>query len=252
MTPSLQKIKVFSCEAMARPVYYYSALSPHQIDIELFRIGLHDHPLQLNQQLQQHIDQTPPETYDAIILVYGLCGRAIDGLKSTHTPIVVPKAHDCITMLLGSGEAYNQQQNEHPGTYWYSQDYLERSGRYGESMTLGSNIPADPQAVYQEYIIKYGQENADYLMRTLTSWQSHYTRAVLVQNELGVQKQIADKAEQEAIKRGWKLEILNGNLSIIKRLLFGEWDKDFLVVSKGSRIQMTMDENIITAIKFIN
>jgi hypothetical protein len=247
MKNSILKIKCISCEALARPVYYYSAITPHQVDLEILRIGLHDRPTSLREQLQLQINETPPNTYDAIVLVYGLCGRAIDGLTSLNTQIVVPRAHDCITLLLGSREVYQQQQNDYPGTYWYSQDYLERSGRYGESMALGSGMPGDLQTVYQEYIDKYGLENADYLMQTMGSWQAHYTRAVLVENDLGVKQNIAEQAQNEAEKRGWKLEKLKGNLSIVKKLLFAEWDQDFLIVPPQASIQMTVDEEIITA-----
>ncbi len=242
------KIKCISCESLARPVYYFSAISPQQIDLEILQIGLHDRPTSLREQLQARIDQTPLDVYDAIGLVYGLCGRAIDGLTSSHTPLVVPRAHDCITLLLGSRAAYQQQQNETPGTYWYSQDYLERSRRYGESMTLGSGMPADLQSIYHQYVDQYGKDNADYLMQTMASWQTHYSRAVLVENELGVTQNIAEQAQQEAEKRGWRLETLPGDLSMVKKLLFAEWDEDFLFVPTQASIQMTGDEQIITAI----
>lgn len=246
MKNSFLKIKCISCEALTRPVYYYSALTPHQIDLEILRIGLHDHPANLRDQLQQRINEIDEGAYDAIVLVYGLCGRAIDGLFSKHTELVVPRAHDCITLLLGSRETYQHQQNEFPGTYWYSQDFLERSGRYGESMALGSSMPADLQTVYQQYIDKYGLENADYLMQTMGSWQAHYTRAVLVENDLGVKENITEQAQLEAEKRGWRLDKMNGNLSIVKKLLFAEWDQDFLRVPPGASIQMTVDQEIIT------
>ena len=244
---SINYYKVIACESLARPVYYFSALSPHRIDVELHRIGLHDHPDQLRIRLQESIDNSAPD-YDALLLVYGLCGRAVEGLKSNQTKIVIPRAHDCITLLLGSRSAYSLEQDREAGTYWYSQDYLERSGRYGTSMALGSGMPGDLQEVYQEYIQKYGQENADYLIQTLTSWQSHYKRAVLVENELGVSENIQQQAALEAKNRGWQLEKIAGNLTLIRRLLFGEWNDDFLILPKGSKIQMSMDDQIITDI----
>jgi hypothetical protein len=243
---STKFFKVIACESLARPVYYFSALSPHRIDVELHRIGLHDHPNQLRNKLQDSIDNTSTD-YDAILLVYGLCGRAIEGLHSSHITIVIPRAHDCITLLLGSRSAYNLQQDQQPGTYWYSQDYLERSGRYGTSMALGSGMPEDLNDVYQEYIQKYGQDNADYLIQTMNKWQSHYKRAVLVENELGVSESIQQQAANEASKRNWQLEKLNGDLVLIRRLLYGDWGDDFLVVPKGSNINMSLDDNIITS-----
>jgi hypothetical protein len=237
--------KVIACEALARPVYYYSALSPHRIDVELHRIGLHDHPDQLRTRLQTSIDETSSD-YDAILLSYGLCGRAIDGLKSNQMIIVVPRAHDCITLLLGSRKAYIQEQESEPGTYWYSQDYLERSGRYGASMALGSGMPDDLQSTYEEYIQKYGQDNADYLIQTLSSWQSHYKRAALVESELGISDNILEKAAYEAEKRKWQLEKIAGDLTLVRRLLFCDWNDDFLIVPENSSIKMSMDDQIIS------
>lgn len=40
--------------------------------------------------------------------------------------LVIPRAHDCITLYLGSRQRYLEQFNARPGTYWYSLDYLER------------------------------------------------------------------------------------------------------------------------------
>ncbi len=128
-------------------------------------------------------------------------GQSMDWLVK-NIPLVIPRAHDCITLLLGSREAYSQQQNDHPGTYWYSQDYLERSNRYGESMALGSGAITDQQNLYDLYVEKYGQENADYLIETMNNWQKHYDRAVLVETEFGVDAINTGKSKRtEPIKR---------------------------------------------------
>ena len=113
---SIKSYKVIACEALVSAVAFYAVQSPHIIDLALQEIGLHDRPSGLRRHIQHLIDQTSSTNYDAILLVYGLCGRAIDGLLSRDLPLVVPRAHDCITLYLGSREAYNQQQNHHPGT----------------------------------------------------------------------------------------------------------------------------------------
>jgi len=247
MTSSPKKFKVIACESLARPVYAFSALSPHRIDIQLLRIGLHDQPNQLRSNIQEYINQILPSDYDNVLLVYGLCGRAIDGLISADIPMVIPRAHDCITLLLGSREAYNHQQNENPGTYWYSQDYLERSNRYGQSMALGSGAITDQQNLFDLYVEKYGLENAEYLIETMTNWQKHYDRAVLVETEFGVTEEIREKVKEQSTKHGWKLETMSGDLQLVKKLIFGDWDKDFLVVPPRHRVAMQIDEWIIAA-----
>jgi len=248
MATSSSSFNVIACEALARAVYFYAAQSPHRINLTLQKIGLHDRPTSLREHLQKLVDQTPADEYDAILLTYGLCGRAIDGLVSRDLPLIIPRAHDCITLYLGSREAYNEQQNNQPGTYWYSQDYLERSGRYGENMALGSVLPSDLNNTYEAYVLKYGEENARYLMDTLNGWQQHYTRAVLFESEFGVDQEIRQKAQDQAAWNGWQLESIPSNFQLIKKQIFGEWDDDFLVVPPKHRVQMSGDEGIITSI----
>jgi hypothetical protein len=248
MQISTSSFNVIACEALARAVYFYAAQTPHRINVTLQKIGLHDRPNNLREHLQNLIDQTFAADYDAILLTYGLCGRAIDGLVSRDVQLVVPRAHDCITLHLGSRESYTEQQNNHPGTYWYSQDYLERSGRYGENMALGSVLPPDLNNTYEEFVRKYGEENAQYLMETLNGWQQHYTRAVLFETEFGVNDEIRRNAQAQAFKNGWQLESIPANFQLIRKQIFGEWDQDFLVVPPQHRIQMTADGGIIEAV----
>lgn len=248
MQISASSFNVIACEALARAVYFYAAQTPHRINVTLQKIGLHDRPNNLREHLQDLIDQTSAADYDAILLTYGLCGRAIDGLVSRDVQLVVPRAHDCITLHLGSRESYTEQQNHHPGTYWYSQDYLERSGRYGENMALGSVLPPDLNNTYEEFVRKYGEENAQYLMETMNGWQQHYTRAVLFETEFGVNDEIRRNAQAQANKNGWQLESIPANFQLIRKQIFGEWDQDFLVVPPQHRIQMTAGEGIIEAV----
>ena len=39
------KLKCLSCEALTRMVYLCAAQSPHLVDVELVRIGLHNEPI---------------------------------------------------------------------------------------------------------------------------------------------------------------------------------------------------------------
>jgi len=45
---------------------------------------------------------------------------------------------------------------------------------------MGSGSDVDLQNVYAQYIQKYGQDNADYLMEVMGAWQQHYQRAAYV------------------------------------------------------------------------
>jgi hypothetical protein len=87
------------------------------VDIELFRRGLHNEPADLRGKLQARIDALSGPPYDAIVMGYGLCGQASAGLIARGVPLVIPRAHDCITLFLGSRKRYQYQFENFPGTY---------------------------------------------------------------------------------------------------------------------------------------
>lgn len=238
------KIKALACDALARPVYWCAAQSPHIADIELLRFGLHNEPDTLHSLLQSRIAAID-QGYDAITLAYGLCGKATAGLKAIHCPLVIPRAHDCITLFLGGRARYTEQFENKPGTYWYVQDYIERGAGSKTALSMGSGMATDMQAVYEEYVRKYGEDNAAYLMEVMGAWQQHYQRAAWIDMGIGNGTTVAAKAQAEAERRGWAFERLAGDINLIRRLLWGEWDDDFLIVQPGQTIAMSYDEGIL-------
>ena len=161
-----------TCEALARPVYAAAAGSPHTINVRLFKQGLHNRPKGLRATLQEEIDAIEPGSCDAILLAYGMCGTATVGLTARHAPLVLPHAHDCITLYLGSRQRYNEEFMRHPGTYWYSVDYMERQ-EPGAGAAMGAAGIGEEEEQYEQYIQKYGQETADMLMEEIRSWSRH-------------------------------------------------------------------------------
>ena len=60
-----------------------------------------------------------------IILGYGLCSRAVVGLRAEGCTLVVPRVDDCIAIFLGSGDAYRTQHCSEPGTYYLTKGWIE-------------------------------------------------------------------------------------------------------------------------------
>ena len=246
------RLKCIGCDALARLIYLNAAYSVNIIDVSIFRLGLHTTPKELNKILQKEIDSVDSKRYDAIVLAYGLCGRSTEGLTARDIPLIIPRAHDCITIFLGGRDKYMQQQESCPGTYWYALDYVQRLDSTGGYVALGAgwtNTGTDIQSVYAEYVEKYGQDNADYLMEVMGAWQQHYQRAVYIDMGIGDGSQVEQMAKDEAVRRGWNFERIAGDMILIKRLFEGDWDEtDFLRVNPGESIQMSMGEDIIRAI----
>lgn len=244
------RIKCITCDALTRPVYFCAALSPNIIDVELVQRGLHNHPNQLREKLQSTIDQVD-ENYDAVVMVYGLCGQSVAGLKAKSVPLIIPRAHDCITLFLGSRKKYKEEFENNPGTYWYAHDYIERDFGSGGSLSLGPGSTASNlESEYQGYVEKYGQENADYLMSIMGAWQKHYQRAVFIDMKIGDSSKVKDTAKTQATERGWMFEEIPGSLNLLRKLLDGSWkndnENDFLVVQPGHIVTMVYSEDIIS------
>lgn len=243
------KLHAIACDVVARPVYLCAARSPHVVDVTLYKRGLHNEPVNLRAQLQAGIDATPPG-YDAIVLGYGLCGGATAGLEARDIPVVLPRAHDCITLFLGARERYAEE-TKGAATYWYVHDQLERGDDYeaGTSgLAIGSDTDAQIEATRAEYVAKYGEDNADYLMEVLGGWKAHYGRAAFV--SMGVTDETAGMAiaREEAERRGWAFESIEGSMILLRRLLDGDWERDMLVLQPGERLAMSWDDEVVKAV----
>jgi len=240
------RLKCLGCEALARLLYISAAQSPHIVDIELFKLGLHSRPNELRERLQEAIDAVPTDEYDAIVLGYGICGKATIGLASKELPMVLPRAHDCITLYLGDRMRYKNQFEQQPGTYWYTVDYLERH-KAGEA--LGATAAStDIEAQYDEYVARFGKDNADYLMEVMGAWQAHYERAAYIEMGVGDSEAAIARAQELAERRNWRFEKLTGDLVLIRKLILGEWDESFLRLDPGQSIGMSYDDSIVECV----
>ncbi len=234
-----------TCEALARSIYLTAAGSANTVTVRLFRQGLHNTPKKLRSTLQAEIDRVEPEKYEAILLAYGICGTSTVGLTAPHTPLVIPRAHDCITLYLGSHRRYETEFKRHPGTYWYSVDYIERNDE-GASVALGAAGIEEQEAQYEEWVEKFGKESADHLLETMRSWSQHYTRAVFIDTGLGESGPYEQIAREKADKEGWVFERLEGNRRLIEALVGGEWNQaEFLVVPPGNIIRQSINDGLL-------
>jgi hypothetical protein len=241
------KLKCISCEALARILYHNAATSPHSIDIDLYELGLHNDPPDLQRQLQAAIDAVDAGKYDAIVMGYGLCGKATEGITARDLTIVVPRAHDCITLFLGSRDRYLREFEENTGTYWYAADYIERTLDANTSLSLGALTVGNSQQQYDEFVAKYGEDNAAYLMEVMGGWEKHYQRAAYIAYDFFASSTAQDKARNDARDNQWNFDEVAGNLILIRKLLYGEWDDDFLMLKPGERLAMSHDDGVIRA-----
>jgi hypothetical protein len=247
-------LKVIACEIAFREISHCAARSSSILDIDYLPQGYHDTPKIGLVEIQKRIDAVPAGKYDAILLGYGLCSNIITGLKTEHTPLVIPRAHDCITFFLGSKERYREFFEGHPGTYYYTSGWLECIQRRGEKSLaqgtsfLPSNVKGAADSVYAQWVEKYGEEEAKYLLETMGNWAEHYTRAALIQFDFTKSLTLPEQVRKICAERGWNYEEIEGDVGLLQRWLDGQWEgKDFLVVPPRHKVGTTFDESIIGA-----
>jgi hypothetical protein len=140
---------------------------------------------------------------------------------------------------------------EKPATYWYVADQLERNdGDHAGvgGLAIGSDTDEQIEAVRAEYVAKYGEDNADYLMEVLGGWRTHYGRAAFVSMGIADESVAEAEARDEAIRRGWAFERVEGSLVLLRRLIEGDWDDDMLVLQPGERLAMSYDDGVVKAV----
>jgi hypothetical protein len=253
-TPFLQvgertrRFRLIACDVLCRELNACAAVCPPVIDTHFLPKGLHDLGAgPMSAALQEAIDQTEPTRYDAILLGYGLCSNGVLGLRGP-VPIVVPRAHDCISLLLGSRAMYQAYFEKNPGTYFLSPGWIERGS---ERSTNPESIPSQLgiDRTYQEYVEEYGEDNARYLMETLGGWLRNYRKLAYIDTHTGDFEAYKDIARRQADEQGWDYEDLDGSIGLMLRLLAGAWDEDeFLVVPPGQTIAAAHDDRIVKTV----
>ena len=127
MDPTKKRLKFIGCEIIYREACALAARCPDMVDVQFLRKGLHDRKTaEMLAEVQAAVDAVP-EGYEAILLGYARCNNGTVGLTARTVPIVVPRAHDCITFFFGSRAGYQRYFDAHPGTYYRTTGWSERN-----------------------------------------------------------------------------------------------------------------------------
>ena len=195
-------------------------------DVTFLDYGLHRVPAKLTWAVQEQVDAV--KTPSLIVLGYGLCGNGLNGIKAGPHTLLIPKADDCIAILLGSYSRYMEEFEKEPGTYYLTKGWLE-SG-------------SDPLKEYHEVKEKYGAEEAEWVM---DQQYQHYRRLVLIahsQIDLDAYRPQAKEVAAYCERWGMEYEEVLGSNEFVRRLVevainLEKIDNSFLVVPPGGEIQ---------------
>ena len=207
-----QKVKLFCCKTMMEEI---ESMKPDDLMVEYMEYALHRTPDKLREELQRRIDEE--KEADTLVFVYGLCSRGLDGLKSGDKTLVIPRVHDCISLLLGSRDKYSEEFEKNPGTYFLSKGWIDQE--------------ADPYQEYERYREQYGEENAQYI---INESYKNYKRVAFIETDLPGLKKYEEYSREVADFLGVGYEKMVGEKSFFEKIVDCDWDKSFVVVPPGS------------------
>ena len=189
-----------------------------ETEVRVLEIALHLIPERLRARLTEEVAAIEEEGTH-ILLGYGLCGRALEGVFSSKSTLVLPRVDDCIGALLGSRNRHKELMKQFPGCYFLEQHWLETELNIFVEVTKGlERIPPDRREKIVDMALK------------------HYSFLALLDSG-----DIAIEADARCLEYAGRhaLEFMRfrTELGLLSRLLSGAWqENEFLVCPPGQRI----------------
>ena len=228
MSDKRKPVVILACQVMQ------SLIQPHLPDATLpatyMDYGLHIRPQKMAPALQVQLDALPEPSL--VLVGYGLCGNGLAGLKAGPHTLIIPRADDCITVLLGSYQAYIEAFRAQPGTYYLTKGWLE-SG-------------SDPLKEYRSYVERYGVEHGDAIIELMYGRYKRLCFVAHTQADLEEYRPRAlEVAEFCAQRWGMLYEERIGSDDLIRRLLqaangMDDLGEDFVVIPPGGTVTQQM------------
>lgn len=213
------RAKIIACATVGEEL---RELLPNGMPYTILEFGLHLTPERLNTAVQEEIDRTG-EDVNTILLGYGMCSKGMLGLQSRRFRLVIPRVDDCIGLFLGSQAEYRRQGRKAPGTFYLTKGWIECGD--------------DPLTEYRKLCEKYGEEKA---YRIEKRYIGNYTRLALINTGSHDLEGYRRYAATVANFFDLTLEEIPGSVRLLKSLLAGDWDGDFVVVEPGGTVRFEM------------
>lgn len=191
------------------------------VSIRYMPQNLHRLPEKLTRLLQKAIDETD-DTFQQIVLGYGLCSNGIVGLRAPRQGLYIPHVHDCITFYLGSRDAYHKVFSKKPGTYHLTRSWIDNQ--------------TDPLGLMRnEYTRRVGSEMAEEAIRTEIR---NYRYISFLDTEGSGNEYYRARARENAEYFNKEFIEYKGSDAFFKKILFGPYQHpDFIYISAGDIVK---------------
>jgi len=239
------KYKLIACNMFRNELEHCLPASPHDVAVTYLELGEHARPNELRKKLQAQIDDY--DGADAVLLCYGLCGRATEGLVARDKPLVLIRSHDCGGILLGSRKRFEEVFKDMPSTPFSSIGIVEKGDYFFDNGKLVTNDCCDDGCCsggeWEHMVEKYGEEDAKYIYDMMRPKLDGVLQPVYFITMPEIEAASARTAAFEtATKEGREFKDLDGSIRLIRMLVNGEHDPaEFLTIPPGSSIRQVGD-----------
>ncbi|MGL5346624.1 MAG: DUF1638 domain-containing protein [Peptostreptococcaceae bacterium] len=208
---------IIACENLKDEITYIAKELNLELDIVYLESQLHNTPILLNEKLQNEIDKY--QSKDNIILLFGLCGNGLAGLKSKNSKLICPKVDDCISLYMG-GVDKRMKLKDATATYFFTKRYIENEfSIYNEMKSMK---------------LKYGEEKTNKIYKSLFK-KYKYIRTINTgaYDENDIKEKIYELCEVFDLI----YESVDGDLNLLYKALNKEFDDNFIILEKENELR---------------
>jgi len=207
---------LLACEMLRKELNYLIDQEPFDGTVVWMEKGLHEYPDRLKEALRREIGNWDGKV-DYIVLVYGMCGNGVLGLKADRSRLVIPCFDDCIRCLL-SREANAPIPVDQKALY-YTDEWMDTS----VSMLIKHNA----------YVEIYGEKKAFKIYKAMLK---NYERATFLDTGLYDIDYAESRIRETCDKIGLEITRTPASLRVYDDLLRGRWEKEFIVTVPGETV----------------
>lgn len=156
---------IIACEAFKDELEHFKDVI--EVEIAWIERSLHDLPSKLNMKIRAEIGAAEKRLApgSTVLLFFGSCGGAMEGLQSETLNLIYPDVDDCIPIILGSMEKYSRLRTERPGTFYLNKAWIDSGD--------------DPLGCARKYGQIYGEEKG---LKVTKKMYRSYTHFMLIDN----------------------------------------------------------------------
>jgi hypothetical protein len=208
-------VRVLACRAMA-PELERLGVAPERT--QLLDQGLHRYPQDLHEALVRSLEELESDAgVGRVVVVYGLCGGAAEGLCSRRAQLTMPLVHDCIPLLLG--RTLDAPAVEKGGTFYLSPGWID----HGQT----------PFTEFFRTRERFGLEDAMWIAKEMLKG---YTEVMLIETLAGLTRSHRQYALEMSRLFDLAYRETRGDSRFLEDLLFGRRRPDILYLKPGESV----------------